>query len=110
MSTDRPKLDESQMEIKKEPAVLDNASNARFQQDAVIDAELQNVTHTLGWLEVPGQVGRQLQVEHPHLVGRGVGHDHLRRSSQLPIAQLSRHPVSNVAGVVSSIKRSTSQD
>ena len=80
----------------KEPAVFDNASNAGLEQNAVINTELQNMTHTLGWLQVPWQVGDQLHVEHPHLIGRCIRDYHLCCSKQLPISQLSGHPFRNV--------------
>ena len=112
MSTDRAKVNKFLMTINnlKQPAVFDNASNARLQQDAVVNTELKHVTHTLGWLEVPGQVRHQLHIEHPHLIGCRGGHNHLCHVNQLPISQLFGHPVGNVGGVVALIKRSTTQD
>ena len=90
----------------EQPAVFDNFSNARFHQYAVINTELQDVTHTLGWLKVPRQ---QLNIENPHLISCCVRHNHLCGSSQVPIIQLSYHPFGNVVRVVFIIKRSTTK-
>ena len=68
---------------------------------------MKQVASTLGWFEVPWQVGCQLHVEDAHLIGSSVGHDHLSRGGQLPVTQLAGHPVSNVAGVVTVVERNT---
>ena len=91
------------------PAVFHNASNGRFEQNAVTNAELKEVTGTLARLEVEGEVRHKFAVEDPHLVTCCIRDDHLSHMTQLPIIQFFDHPVGDIARVVTFREWSTTQ-
>ena len=92
------------------PAVLDDASDIRLQQDAVVYHQLEDMATAPCRLEVRWQVGNKLFIEHPHLITGSIRHDHLSEGSHMPVIKLLHHPLGNVEGGVALSKRDTAKD